>query len=86
MAGRAPVIPRKNRAYATPGEAIIAPDQLSVEERIRRRAHAIYQQRDPSQGSDIDDWLQAEREILDEQREETSEDAASPYAARKAFD
>ncbi len=39
-----------------------------LEERIRRRAHEIYLSRG-SEGSELDDWLQAEREILDKSRQ-----------------
>ena len=44
-----------------------------VEERIRRRAHEIWLQRGGQDGSDFDDWLQAEQEILGSQLEHTSE-------------
>ncbi len=33
------------------------------EDRIRRRAYELHQQRGGTQGRDLDDWLQAEREI-----------------------
>lgn len=36
----------------------------SLEERIRRRAHQLYLQRGSSPGSELDDWLQAEKEVL----------------------
>ena len=45
---------------------------LPLEERVRRRAYEIYLQRGGQDGSDTDDWLQAEEEI---QRE--TEDARS---------
>ena len=35
-----------------------------IEERIRRRAYEIYEQRDRIDGLDLDDWLQAESEIM----------------------
>ena len=37
---------------------------LSLEERIRRRAYERYVKRGNESGSDFDDWLQAEEEIL----------------------
>jgi hypothetical protein len=37
---------------------------VSLEERIRRRAHELYLQRGAGAGSDVEDWLQAEEEIL----------------------
>jgi Protein of unknown function (DUF2934) len=39
------------------------PDPM-LEHRIRQRAHELYQVR--VQGSDLQDWLQAEREVLHE--------------------
>ena len=38
-------------------------ETLSLEERIRRRAHELYVQRGNQSGSELDDWLQAEQEI-----------------------
>ena len=38
-------------------------DTLPLEERIRQRAHQIYLQRGGQDGSDMEDWLQAEEEI-----------------------
>ena len=35
----------------------------SLEKRIRRRAHEIYQASDGAIGRELDHWLQAEREI-----------------------
>ena len=40
------------------------PDVLPMEERIRQRAHEIYLQRGGEDGSELDDWLQAEQELL----------------------
>lgn len=37
---------------------------LSTEERIRARAYEIYLQRDGQDRSALDDWIQAETEIL----------------------
>jgi hypothetical protein len=39
------------------------PDDLPLEERIRRRAHELYVVRGNESGSDVEDWLQAEQEI-----------------------
>ena len=36
---------------------------LTLEQRIRARAHEIYLQRNGQDGSELDDWLQAEAEI-----------------------
>ena len=40
---------------------------LPFEERIRRRAYELYVQRGGVGASDVDDWLQAEEEVLAEQ-------------------
>jgi Protein of unknown function (DUF2934) len=40
------------------------PDSAQLEEQIRRRAHEIWLARGEQAGSDIDDWLKAEAEIL----------------------
>ena len=34
-----------------------------IEERIRRKAHDIYRARNDSDGSELEDWLAAEREV-----------------------
>jgi hypothetical protein len=39
-------------------------ETLPLEEQIRRRAYELYLQRGNQAGSDIEDWLQAEKEIL----------------------
>ena len=35
----------------------------SLQEEIRRRAFALYEERDREDGHDIDDWLRAEVEV-----------------------
>jgi hypothetical protein len=52
MAARATAIPKKK-----------APQALPLEEQIRQRAHEIYLQRGGQDGSEVDDWLQAEAEL-----------------------
>jgi hypothetical protein len=42
---------------------------FSLEEEIRRRAFELYTQRGAMSGSETDDWLVAEREILDRYQE-----------------
>jgi Protein of unknown function (DUF2934) len=39
-------------------------DVLPLEENIRRRAYELYVERGNESGSELDDWLQAEEEIL----------------------
>ena len=41
-----------------------------IEERVRRRAHELYEQRGRVDGFALDDWLQAEAEILGAQKPE----------------
>ncbi|HEU5335176.1 MAG TPA: DUF2934 domain-containing protein [Terriglobales bacterium] len=36
---------------------------LPVEERIRRRAYELYEQRGRVDGNDVEDWLQAKEEV-----------------------
>jgi hypothetical protein len=50
---------------------------LSPEERIRRRAYELYVRRGNQSGSELDDWLQAEKEFL--QGEAIDEDAAEMF-------
>lgn len=67
MAGRAPTFPKNNKAAAIPREEQIrqlADESLPLEERVRQRAHEIYLQNGGQDGSDLEDWLQAEAEIL----------------------
>jgi hypothetical protein len=48
-----------------PARATVPPiETLPIEERIRRRAHELYIERGNQSGSELDDWLQAEEEIL----------------------
>lgn len=44
-------------------------DNLPLEEQIRRRAYELYVARGNASGSEIDDWLQAEEEILEAQEQ-----------------
>lgn len=44
-----------------------AAEDLPLEERIRRRAYELYVRRGAEAGSEVDDWLQAEEEILEAQ-------------------
>ena len=51
-------------------EQLIPPHNrnLEHEEAIRSRAFQIYQQRGMADGLDVDDWLQAEAEIVEPHR------------------
>jgi hypothetical protein len=37
---------------------------INLDEEIRRRAYELYQMRGPGGGGEADDWLAAEREVL----------------------
>ena len=51
-------MPAPARAKELPSE------NLSLEEQIQRRAYELYVERGNQSGSELDDWLQAEEEIL----------------------
>jgi len=40
------------------------PDPTELEEQIRPRAYELYEARGREDGHDLDDWLQAEAEVL----------------------
>jgi hypothetical protein len=44
------------------------PDLTQREKQIRLRAYALYESRGCEDGHDLDDWLQAEAEILGTQK------------------
>ena len=48
--------------------------EVSLEERIRTRAHELYIERGNQSGSELDDWLQAEEEIAAAEEERTGRD------------
>jgi hypothetical protein len=52
-------MPASAPAKELPSEA------LSLEEQIQRRAYELYVERGNQSGSELDDWLQAETEILE---------------------
>ncbi|MFZ1919016.1 MAG: DUF2934 domain-containing protein [Terriglobales bacterium] len=39
-------------------------DPVQAQDRIRRRAYEIYEQRGRKNGSELEDWVQAESEVL----------------------
>jgi hypothetical protein len=41
----------------------LAIEELSIEERVRRRAYELYVERGNESSLELDDWLQAEEEI-----------------------
>jgi len=48
-------------SYAAAGE--LPPENSARDEEIRRRAYDIYLERGQQAGGELDDWLQAEREL-----------------------
>ena len=59
----------------------LAKETLSLEERIRLRAHQLYVQRGNQPGSDLDDWLQAEEEIRKAEEEAIDEASQESFPA-----
>lgn len=57
----------KSNQGAAEGAASISSDEniASTLEQISRRAHEFYEQRGKEHGHDEEDWLRAEREILE---------------------
>ena len=51
-------------------------ETLPLEEQIRRRAYELYLQRGNQAGSDSEDWLQAEAEILRAERDARIDEAS----------
>jgi Protein of unknown function (DUF2934) len=49
-------------------------ETLPLEERIRLRAHELYVDRGNESGSELDDWLQAEEELMAAQEEDLERD------------
>ena len=47
----------------------LAIEELSLEERVRRRAYELYVERGNESGSELDDWLQAEAEVRQTQED-----------------
>jgi hypothetical protein len=53
-----------------PAKAKEAPiEALPLEERIQRRAYELYVEHGNQSGSELDDWLQAEEEVLQAQKQ-----------------
>jgi Protein of unknown function (DUF2934) len=52
---------------ATVYEENQAAGRLPLEERVRQRAYELYVQRGNASGSEFDDWIQAEEEVVSAQ-------------------
>ena len=62
------------------------PDPSSdIEERIRQRSFELYEQRGRVDGFALDDWLQAEREILGAQKRKAKAARGSQCSRRLSF-
>lgn len=59
---------RARRTAARPTLEHTDPSEGISEEQIRRRAYEIFQRRGGQPGDPTGDWLEAERELTDEQR------------------
>jgi hypothetical protein len=46
----------------------LRPIPINLQEEVRRRAYELYQERGNKEGSELEDWLRAEAEVLDHQR------------------
>ncbi|MGE5204053.1 MAG: DUF2934 domain-containing protein [Chlamydiota bacterium] len=53
----------KRRSTSDPIPTELKPQTPELEERIRRRAYELYEQRGRLDGHDVDDWLQAQAEL-----------------------
>jgi len=54
----------KLKSAKPPAPSSTSPNPTDIEERNRQRAHEIYERRGRIDGLDLDDWLQAETEIM----------------------
>jgi len=53
----------KKRRATTRGKRQLADSAEQVEEKMRKRAHELYELRGREDGLDLDDWLKAESEV-----------------------
>jgi Protein of unknown function (DUF2934) len=59
---------RKTRAVSKKSATRLSPVSIAVlEDKIRERAHQIYEDRGREPGRELQDWVQAEDEILNPQ-------------------
>jgi Protein of unknown function (DUF2934) len=59
---------RKFELHKTEPRKNVVP--INIEEEIRRRAYELFQQRGPGSGSEANDWLMAEREVMQRYRQQ----------------
>jgi hypothetical protein len=53
---------------SSPGNVATMPDTVPSQDRIRERAHELYEDRGREPGQDEQDWFRAEQEILKRKR------------------
>jgi Protein of unknown function (DUF2934) len=58
----------------------IAQNRLEMEQQIRRRAHEIHQEKG---GSELDNWLEAEREVLGRSAQPAQDRGSTVGSARR---
>ena len=57
-----------HQRFQVSGNGPVHTAPVRMQEEVRRRAYEIYQDRGMAPGSDLEDWLQAEEEILQNRR------------------
>ncbi len=62
--------PKKFEVHKTEPRKNVVP--INLEDEIRRRAYELYQHRDSASGSEAEDWLTAEREVMQRYRQHTA--------------
>jgi len=62
--------PRKFEIRKSESRKNVVP--INIEEEIRRRAYELYQQRGPNTGNEAEDWLNAEREVMQRYHQQTA--------------
>ncbi len=62
--------PKKFEVLKTEPRKNVVP--INLEDEIRRRAYELFQHRDPASGSEAEDWLTAEREVMQRYRQHTA--------------
>jgi hypothetical protein len=62
------------------GSRLVAQSHIELEERIRRRAYEIHQKQG---GSEMENWLQAEQEVLGKSQQSAQDRGTTVGDARK---
>ena len=60
-----------------------ADDQMNDPDAVARRAYEIYQRRGGNHGADLDDWLEAERQLKRGPSDVTGPTASAPAKPRR---